>query len=103
MRTLLKISMDVDAANRAIDQGLMQQIVGSLNELIKPEAAYFTTDRGKRTAYYFFDLKDPSLIPAIAEPLFHHLRAEIDLKPVMNREDLMKGLGETGKEKKAAA
>jgi hypothetical protein len=39
-----------------------------------------------------FDLKDPSDIPSIAEPLFQSMNAKITLTPVMNAEDLMKGL-----------
>jgi len=59
---------------------------------LHPEAAYFTTEKGKRTAYVFFDLADVSEIPKISEPLFETFKAEIDLKPVMNQDDLLKGL-----------
>ena len=92
MRTLLQVSMDVNAANRAIRDGQMQKTVDSMMTLLKPEAAYFTTVRGKRTALIIFDLKDPSMIPQIAEPFFDTLAAEVDFQPVMNREELIKGL-----------
>jgi len=39
-----------------------------------------------------FDLKDPSQLPPISEPLFSKLNAKIQLFPVMNQEDLQKGL-----------
>jgi hypothetical protein len=39
-----------------------------------------------------FDLKDPSEIPAIAEPFFLNLNAKVEFSPVMNAEDLKKGL-----------
>jgi len=39
-----------------------------------------------------FDLKDPSQIPVISEMFFFGLHAHIDYKPVMNAEDLRKGL-----------
>jgi hypothetical protein len=40
----------------------------------------------------FFDMKDTSDIPVIAEPLFAALHAEVELIPVMNLEELQKGL-----------
>jgi hypothetical protein len=40
-------------------------------------------------------MKDSSQIPPIAEPLFAALGAEIELVPVMNAEDLRKGLEDT--------
>lgn len=44
------------------------------------------------TAQMVFDLKDPSQIPVISEMFFFGLHAHIDYKPVMNAEDLRKGL-----------
>jgi hypothetical protein len=92
MRVMLKVSMPVEKANRAIEDGSMagkmQAILGDL----KPEAAYFLAYGGKRTSLIFFDLADPSQIPAVAEPFFIGLDAEVDFYPVMNAEDLGKGL-----------
>jgi len=39
-----------------------------------------------------FDLEDPSQIPSIVEPMFSKLNATVEMFPVMNREDLQKGL-----------
>jgi hypothetical protein len=50
-------------------------------------------DSGERTAYFFFDLKQPSDIPSIAEPFFSNLQAAIDVTPPMNIEDVRAGLG----------
>jgi hypothetical protein len=47
-----------------------------------------------RTMFLFFDLKDPSQMPAIAEPLFFQLGAKVDYTPVMNAEDVRKGLAQ---------
>jgi hypothetical protein len=94
--------MDVDAANQALHNGTMPKVMDSLMELIKPESAYFTAVNGKRTAFIVFDLKDVSLIPQIAEPLFQTLGAEIDLSPAMNRDELMKGLQSYEKVRKVA-
>jgi hypothetical protein len=93
MRMMMKMQMDTEAGSRAIADGslpqLMQETLGRLN----PEAAYFGPEDGIRTAFIVFDLKDPSELPALTEPLFSNLKANIRMFPVMNREDLETGLG----------
>jgi hypothetical protein len=80
--------MDVEAANQALQSGKFQSTIHPLIEQLKPESCYFTTEGGKRTAYIVFNLSDPSRIPSIAEP-------------VMNMEDLAKGLQAWGARKVA--
>jgi hypothetical protein len=41
-------------------------------------------------------LADASDIPSFAEPFFMELNASVELGPVMNGEDLQKGLGQLG-------
>lgn len=45
-----------------------------------------------RCALIFFDMKDSAELPAIAEPLFMGVNAEIEVVPAMNADDLKKGL-----------
>ena len=45
----------------------------------KPEAAYFTTFDGRRTAFFVFDMPDASAIPPFAEPFFQELDAEVQI------------------------
>jgi hypothetical protein len=59
---------------------------------LKPEAAYFAPLEGKRGGMIFFNLTEPSQIVEVVEPLFLDLHAETQLVPVMNGEDLRKGL-----------
>jgi len=92
MRTMLKVTMEVNAGNKAIKSGTLPKIMQGLMEDLKPEAAYFTTNGGKRAAFIFFDMKDSSQIPPIAERFFMELNAEVEFLPVMNGEDLKKGL-----------
>ena len=56
----------------------------------KPEAAYFALEDGRRTAFLFLNLEDPSELPAIAEPWFLAFDAEIEAQPAMTAEDLQK-------------
>ncbi len=93
MRTLAKVSLDTATANEAIKSGELQKLMRSVLEQLKPEAAYFTVEGGKRTALLVFDMKTPSDMPAYFEPFFMGLNAAIELTPVMNADDLRDGLG----------
>ncbi len=92
MRTLLKATLEVEAASKAILDGTLPKILDKLMATIKPEAAYFTAMGGERCMLLFFDLKEPYMIPVIAEQLFIPLKAKIEMIPVMNAEDVTKGL-----------
>ncbi len=88
MRCLLTVSIPVEAGNAAISDGSLPKTIESILADMKPEAAYFTAVAGKRTGLIFFDLKDTSEIPAIAEPWFLAFDAEVRVDPTMNLEDL---------------
>jgi hypothetical protein len=103
MRMLLRVTVDVEAGNAAIKNNTLQQLMQSRLQELKPEAAYFFPDHGKRTAYIFFDLKETSQIPSIAEPFFQTLNAAVELIPVMNANDLRTGLEQVGRMQRAAS
>ena len=92
MRTMIRVTVPVEAGNRAFQNGTLQKTIMGLLERFKPEAAYFFPDRGVRTSIFVIDLKDPSDIPVIAEPLFENLNAAVEFLTVMNVDDLKKGL-----------
>lgn len=92
MRTLLRAVFDVQASNQAIVDGTLPKIMNDITERVHPEACYFTATDGCRSCLMVFDLKDPSDIPAIAETFFLNLNAKVDFSPVMNVDDLKKGL-----------
>jgi hypothetical protein len=89
---MIRIKVPVEAGNRAFQDGTLQKTLMEAIERLKPEAAYFYPDQGVRTAFMIVDLKDSSEIPAIAEPFFSRLNAAVEFLPVMNAEDLKKGL-----------
>ena len=79
--------------NAAIKDGSLAKAIEHLTKLIHPEAVYFTAVGGKRTALFFFHMKDSSEVPVIAEIGFQALNAELEFTPVMNPDELQKGLG----------
>ena len=93
MRMLLKATIPTELGNRAIKDGSFAKLMEATMAKLKPEAAYFVAERGRRCALFFFDMRDASDIPGIAEPLFVGLHGEIEFIPVMNADDLKKGLG----------
>uniref|UniRef100_A0AAU2UWP3 GYD domain-containing protein n=1 Tax=Streptomyces sp. NBC_00003 TaxID=2903608 RepID=A0AAU2UWP3_9ACTN len=96
MRVLLKAILNTEKTNEVIRDGTMQKSMQAALESLRPEAAYFTTEEGCRTAFIVFDLADPSQMPKFAEPFFMEMGAKISVTPVMNREDLEKGLAALG-------
>ncbi|WP_344267419.1 hypothetical protein [Actinomadura napierensis] len=92
MRVMLRAQMDTQLGNEGIKSGSLPKAMQALIERLKPEAAYFTALDGNRTCTLVFDMQDSSQIPSIAEPLFQSLGAKIEIVPVMNLDDLQKGL-----------
>ena len=92
MRIMLHVTIPVEQGNKAFKDGSLAKTFQAFMEEHKPEAAYFLPHKGMRTGIFFFDLKDTSDIPRIAEPLFQNLHAEIEATPVMNAEDLRAGI-----------
>jgi hypothetical protein len=92
MRVMLRAQLDTQVSNKAIKNGALQKLVQSMTERFKPEAVYFSASEGGRSCIFVFDMQDSSQLPTIAEPLFEELGAKIEIQPVMNVEDLQKGL-----------
>jgi len=92
MRMMMKVSIPVEAGNKGVKEGLLPKTVMGFIEQMKPEAAYFVSEGGKRTGYFFFDLKDTSSLPLAAEPFFMNLNAAVEVTPAMNVEDMKAGV-----------
>lgn len=92
MRTMLKITIPVETGNRTIKDGTLPRVFQETFAKLQPEATYFVTDNGIRSAMVFFDMTDSSMVPEIAEPLFMQLDARVEFLPAMNGADLQKGL-----------
>lgn len=86
--------MSTEAGNEAIKNGTIASLMRETEHRWHPEGMYFTTIDGHRTAIMVFDLPDASAMPRFAEPFFDKLGANVELDPVMNIEDLQKGLAQ---------
>lgn len=90
---MLRFALPVEKGNQAFKDGSLKKTLETMMGKLKPEAAYFGPSNGKRGGMMFFDLTEPSQIVEIAEPLFSNLNAEVEIVPVMNGDDLQKGIG----------
>jgi hypothetical protein len=90
MRFLLKVNSPNDAGNAAARAGKLGTTIKAILDEQKPEAVYFTDDRGQRCGYLFIEMADAAQIPAFAEPWFLAFNAQIELHPAMTPEDLSK-------------
>jgi hypothetical protein len=90
MKYIMKVRMSLEKGNEATSDPQFGHKMNELLTEIKAEAAYFTTICGQRGAYIVVNMNDPSDMPAIAEPFFLWLDADVDFLPVMRPEDLAK-------------
>jgi hypothetical protein len=91
---MARITVPLDPGNRSMRNGGIATAIQRVMDRWKPEAAYFASIEGKRGMYIVFDLADPSDIPVFAEPLFMELNADVEVVPVMNAEDLQRGISQ---------
>lgn len=94
MRWMIKFSIPVSDGNEFVKTGTIGQNFHSLMEDFKPEAAYFFPENGQRSGFMIINVNDSSDLVRVAESFWFGLRADITVTPVMNGEDLGKGLGD---------
>jgi hypothetical protein len=88
MRMMMKVTIPIEAGNAAVRNGSLATTMQKILADLKPEAAYFAEDSGQRTGFIFFDMKESSQLPAIAEPWFLAFNASLTVRPAMSAEDL---------------
>jgi hypothetical protein len=86
----MKMRMPNESANNNLKDPKFGKKMQEILAEVKAEAVYFTTICGERGAYVIVNMDEASQMPAIAEPFFIWLKAEIDFFPVMTLEDLGK-------------
>ena len=97
MRFMLIVRMSTERGNAAVREGRVGPVLQRALEELQPEAAYFGPLDGMRTGFLVINIDDPSRIPAISEPFFQELGARVDFVPVMNAEEVAKGIAALGR------
>jgi hypothetical protein len=98
MRMLLHVIFPHDKFNAAVKDGSAGPKMKKILDDLKPEAVYFTEFDGHRSGLLIIDVKEPSQVPAYAEPWFLGFDADCRFRIVMTPEDLGKaGLDALGK------
>ena len=90
MRFVMQVSFPLEKFNKAILAGTAGEKLTRILEDLKPEAAYFCADDGKRGGFLIIDMKDASEIPKFAEPFFLNFDASVKFLPTMTPQDLQK-------------
>jgi hypothetical protein len=91
MKYIMKVTMaGGETGNKLLADPQFGRKMQDLLKEVKAEAAYFTAVCGNRGGFIVVNIDDASQIPAIAEPFFIWLKAELEFYPVMTPEDLGK-------------
>jgi len=91
MRVLVRVIFPNEAGNSAIkDQNFIKNIQSFMDNY-KAESAFFAPSNGDRSANFIIDMPSSDMMATIAEPFFE-MGAKVEMQPVMNFEDLKKGL-----------
>jgi hypothetical protein len=91
MRFLIRARIPAESGNKMIqDPDFITKLEEYINK-IKPEASYFMPVEGQRSMAYIVNIERNDQLPSTVEQLFQW-GANVDVIPVMNFDDLKKGL-----------
>jgi len=93
---MLHVAMDTETSNRLVQDGTMGSTIEGILAALKPEAAYFHAQDGRRGFTLVVDAPDGAALPSFAEPMWLQLGASVEVEPVMNAEELAAGLSRLG-------
>ncbi len=92
MRFMVEFKIPTQYGNEIVRSGRIEKVVKKLLEEFKPDGMYFYPAEGLRAGCLFIQSDNPSICAAIGERMWFGLQAHIRVTPVMNFEDLGKGL-----------
>jgi len=98
MRFLMHVSCPTEPWNQYFRDGTAGEKISRIVEDLKPEAAYFTAQDGKRGGIFVVNLEKASDMPRYAEPFFMTFNASVEFLLAMTPKDLQDaGLDQIGK------
>ena len=97
MRFMIEFSVPTQHGNEVVRSGKIDKIFKKLGEEFKPEAMYFYPADGLRAGCIFLKSDNPAICAAVGERLWFGLQAQVKVTPVMNGEELGKGLSDLAK------
>lgn len=92
MRMMMRLTIPVEKGNEAVASGALDQILDHIIDTLKPEAAYFYLEGGRRAAMFIYGAEKAGEMAVINEPIFQALDASIEQQPVLTAADLGKAL-----------
>jgi hypothetical protein len=91
MKMLLTVESPHEPFNTLVRTGKAGELIARILESIKPQAAYFTEQDGKRGGIFVIDVQESADVPALAEPFFLNFQADCKFRILMSPDDLQKG------------
>jgi len=91
MRMIMHVDFPPEPFNTLVRNGTAGAALQKALNDVKPEAAYFSEENGRRGAVLIVDVPEASKIPALAEPFFLTLNASVRFRIAMTPEDLARG------------
>ena len=94
MRFLVRARIPTEVGNKVVqDPNFLKKLEEYMNK-VKPEAVYFLPQGGERSCAFIVNVESNDQIPSLVEPLFQWMGANVEVFPVMNFDDLKKGLSQ---------
>ncbi|HKB86863.1 MAG TPA: hypothetical protein VKD08_11870 [Ignavibacteriaceae bacterium] len=98
MKMILTITFPHDPFNAMIKKGTVGNVLNKLMADLKPEAAYFSLNEGRRNIFMVVNVNSGGDYVKYAEPFFLQFNADIKYDIVITPEEIQKsGLEEIGK------
>lgn len=98
MKMILTVTMPHEPFNALVKDGSVGKVLNEILGELKPEAAYFSLDDGKRSLFLVVNVDKGGDYVRYAEPFFLKLKADIKYDIVITPEEIKNsGLEEIGK------
>lgn len=88
MRILLRAVIPAEAGNHGLQSGKWQRVTTDFMKEFNPECMYFVIENGFRNIYVVANIDKVTDIPALSEPWFQGLNAEVEVMPALTFDEM---------------